>query len=466
MIQAAPSLPDAVEGYVFGPFRLDIRKRILYSGSLPTPIPERVFQTLIVLIRGGGAVISREVLAHEVWGDSGVTDTNLNQHVYLLRALLHEHKSECKYVVTVPGEGYRFAVAASAVTARVRPAGSLIEEDATFSESWLDAGSEPFQLYCRGSYLLQRQTIRSLVAALETFGAALAIDPDYVPGLLGMASAHVALGRSGHVPPLPCFGRAQASAERALRIDPRSSAAHAVLSELSLFSEWNWPRAGRSAQTSLALNPQSVIARSSAAWYYVCRGDAGRALHEVAQALLVEPASLWLQLLHARILLHCAQYARAVSTTNNVLLADPEYHAARRFRPQALILDGRYGDAIEDLLLTDRDDWGYRLSLLARAHAGLGARPLVTKIYDELREHQKRVYVSSWDLAVASEAAGNVDEALRHLQDALVEREPHMLFLRTAPWFRSLERRPEYKRLIRRILASPGQLVRGERGLV
>lgn len=458
-------MPDTIEGYVFGPFRLDIRKRMLYSGSLPTPIPERVFQTLIILIRGGGAVISREVLAHEVWGDCGVTDTNLNQHVYLLRVLLHEHKSECKYVVTVPGEGYRFAVAASVITARARSADSLTEEDIQLGESALDAGSEAFQLYCRGSYLLHRQTIRCLGAAVETFGAALAIDPEYVPALLGMARAEAALARSGQVPPQPCFERARASVERALRIDPRSSAAHAVLSELSLFSEWNWPRAGRSAQTSLALNPQSVIARSSAAWYHVCRGDAARALHEVAQALLVEPASLWLQLLHARILLHSGEYPKALLATNNVLLADPEYHAARRFRPQALILNGRYGDAIEDLLLSsDRDDWGYRLSLLARAHAALGSQLRVTRIYEDLREHQKRAYVSSWDLAVTCEAAGNADEALRHLQDALVEREPHMLFLRTAPWFRGLERRSEYKRLKRRMVAPPGQLVRVERG--
>lgn len=458
MIASAPSPPETIEGYVFGPFRLDIRRRILYSGSSPTPIPERLFQMLLILIQGGGKAISREVLARDVWGDTGVTDTNLNQHVYLLRLLLHEHKSERKYVVTVPREGYRFAVAASPLTTHTRSEDSFAEEEMELAERSLEAGGEAFQLYCRGSYLLNRQTVACLGAAIEAFGAVLAADPDYVPGLLGLARANVALAQSAHAPPRPCFQRAQASVERVLRIDPRSSAAHAVLSELSLFADWNWPRAGRSAQTSLALNPQSVIARSSAAWYYVCRGDTSRALHEAAQALLVEPASLWLQLLQARILLHGGDYAKAIAAMGSVLLADPDYGAARRYRAQALVLNRQFDDAIEDLIApADRDDWSGRLALLGRAHAGLGNLRRAQKIYGELFERRKYAYVSSWDLAILCEVSGSSDDTLRHLQAAFAEREPAMLFLKTLPWFASLVRRSEFKRLIRRTQASIGQ---------
>ena len=438
MLESIPSPVRTANGYVFGRFRLDVARRILYSGSLPTPIPERIFQILLTLIRAGGAVIPRDVLAHEVWGDSGVTDTNLNQHVYLLRLLLHERKEERNYIVTVPREGYRFAGTAMPVTAAALDTTFLIEEELAPA----DAANESFALFCRGSYLLDRRTARSLRSAIEAA---------YVPALLGLARAHALLAQAGEVPPRPAFDKAQTTVERALRLDPRSSTAHAILSELNLFGDWNWSRAGRSAQTALSLNPQSVLARNSAAWYHVCRGDVDRGLVEAAQALLVEPASLSLQLLQARMLLHCREYRKSIAATTNILLTDPDYRAARRYRGAAYVLDMQYGKALEDLNLEEDADSSFALSLIGRAHAGLGNRYHASKIYEELRERRKRAYVPAWDLAVIAEGAGSPEETMRHLEGAFIEREPNMLFLRTLRWFRSVERRPEFKRLLRRI---------------
>ena len=70
--------------YTFGTFRLDTARRLLFSDDEITPLPERAFQLLLLLIEAAGEVVSKETLAARVWPESTVSDANLSQHVYLL----------------------------------------------------------------------------------------------------------------------------------------------------------------------------------------------------------------------------------------------------------------------------------------------------------------------------------------------------------------------------------------------
>jgi DNA-binding winged helix-turn-helix (wHTH) protein/tetratricopeptide (TPR) repeat protein len=437
--------------YLFGPYRLDTVRRVLYAGSMPTPIPERLFQILVALIQAGGHLVDRETLAQQVWGDVGVTDTNVNQHIYLLRLLLGERKNERSYIITVPGEGYRFA---SPVT--VAPDGEyeFVADSTRSGERVLDVGSEIFQAFCRGSYLLDVRTAAGLEAAADAFEEALSIDPDYVPALIGFARASALLAEYWHVPAATAFPKAKAAIQRALRSEPRSSMAHAVLSELQLFGDWDWTRAKRSIVAAITLNPQSTFARNNAAWYYICRGELEKALVEARQALIVEPASLPLQLLQARVLVHTGSYRSAIAGMSNILATDPNYYLARRYRAQAFVLDDQPEAALEDLFAVDADpveDASFRLPLLGRTYAMLGDMRRATEVYDRLRGRLSSEYVAWWNLAIVAAGIHRNEEALRFLQNALADREPTLLFLRTLPWFESLENRPEFKKILREV---------------
>src|SRR5215207_10015603 len=43
-----------------------------------------------------------------IWPDTVVEENNLSQNIYTLRRVLGEGRGEHRYVVTVPGRGYRF----------------------------------------------------------------------------------------------------------------------------------------------------------------------------------------------------------------------------------------------------------------------------------------------------------------------------------------------------------------------
>jgi len=96
--------------YRFGRYMLDAAQRRLLSGSEIRPLPEKVFQILLLLLEAGCRVVEKHVFLDRVWPGIAASNANLAQHMFMLRGLLGEHAGDQVYIVTVPGKGYRFAV--------------------------------------------------------------------------------------------------------------------------------------------------------------------------------------------------------------------------------------------------------------------------------------------------------------------------------------------------------------------
>src|SRR5215204_2833376 len=94
--------------YEFGPFRLDALKRRLLRAGEPVPLAPKAFDTLLVLVRQRGRTVEKDELMREVWPDAAVEENNLNQNITALRKSLGDSRRESRYIVTVPGIGYRF----------------------------------------------------------------------------------------------------------------------------------------------------------------------------------------------------------------------------------------------------------------------------------------------------------------------------------------------------------------------
>jgi DNA-binding winged helix-turn-helix (wHTH) protein/Flp pilus assembly protein TadD len=95
--------------YQFGPFRIDAEKRVLLRVGEVVPLKPKAFDTLLVLVQHHGEVLEKDNLMEMLWPDSDVAESNLPQHISALRKALGESPNERRYIVTVPGRGYRFA---------------------------------------------------------------------------------------------------------------------------------------------------------------------------------------------------------------------------------------------------------------------------------------------------------------------------------------------------------------------
>jgi len=94
--------------YEFGEFRIETGKRLLLRNGEPVPLTPKVFDTLLYLVLHTDKLIEKNELMQVIWPDTVVEENNLNQNVSTLRRVLGESRGENRYIVTVPGKGYRF----------------------------------------------------------------------------------------------------------------------------------------------------------------------------------------------------------------------------------------------------------------------------------------------------------------------------------------------------------------------
>jgi DNA-binding response OmpR family regulator len=92
-----------------GELRLDLVGRRAYRGAAELRLTAREFDLLATFIRNTGAVLTRELLLAQVWGEDFVGDTRtVDVHVRWLRQKIEVEASMPKHIVTVRGVGYRF----------------------------------------------------------------------------------------------------------------------------------------------------------------------------------------------------------------------------------------------------------------------------------------------------------------------------------------------------------------------
>lgn len=95
--------------YRFDEFQIDARRRVLLRDGKPVTLNSKAFDLLLVLATSGGRELSKDELMELVWHDQIVEENNLAVHIYNLRKVLGERKDEHRYIITIPGVGYRFA---------------------------------------------------------------------------------------------------------------------------------------------------------------------------------------------------------------------------------------------------------------------------------------------------------------------------------------------------------------------
>ena len=118
--------------YEFGPFRLDTQRCLLLREGASMNLSPKAFETLLVLVEHNGRVMKKEELMARIWPNSFVEEGNLTQNIFVLRKALGEGPNDHRYIVTIPGQGYRFVA-----PVRVAP----LEESA--SRAWVPGRSEP-----------------------------------------------------------------------------------------------------------------------------------------------------------------------------------------------------------------------------------------------------------------------------------------------------------------------------------
>src|SRR5689334_4589247 len=93
----------------FANFELIPSERRLMRDGHVVDVSPKVFDTLLVLVRANGRIVSKRDLTEAVWPDTYVVENSLTKNISALRRLLGDAMIE-----TVPKFGYRLTLPAPA----------------------------------------------------------------------------------------------------------------------------------------------------------------------------------------------------------------------------------------------------------------------------------------------------------------------------------------------------------------
>ncbi|WP_074117797.1 transcriptional regulator [Bradyrhizobium sp. AS23.2] len=98
----------------FGPFRLLSTQFLLLEGDKPVPLGSRALELLIALLERRGELVSKQDLMARVWPKVFVEPANLTVHMSALRRALRDGQDGRRFIVNIPGRGYRFVASVEA----------------------------------------------------------------------------------------------------------------------------------------------------------------------------------------------------------------------------------------------------------------------------------------------------------------------------------------------------------------
>jgi DNA-binding response OmpR family regulator len=107
-----PGPRQRMETFAFGDIRLHVRERQVFKAGREVRLTRKEFELLHYLAEHPGEVITRDRLLDEVWGyEQFPTTRTVDTHVLRLRQKLERDPEHPVHLLTVHGQGYRFAPA-------------------------------------------------------------------------------------------------------------------------------------------------------------------------------------------------------------------------------------------------------------------------------------------------------------------------------------------------------------------
>jgi serine/threonine-protein kinase len=313
---------------------------------------------------------------------------------------------------------------------------------------------DAYNLYLKGRFEVYKMTREGLDASRQLFEEAIRLDPNYALAHDGLAYAWYSLGFMGFVAPKEAMPKAKASIRRALELDETVAEAHATLGVILALYDWDWASAERELTRSIELNGASPVARDVYAFYYLRpAGRIDEAVVEVQNALSLDPLSILFRV-HLGFLYYLQhRYEHAIAQFRKVLEMSPKYYLAHAMMGPVYAMTGRFEKALECFVEARTADADSKFvdSLQAMTLAMAGRNAEAKKELDGIMLRAAHDYISPVSIAYVFAALGDKNAAFEHLDQAIADRDPNVLGLKSNPVFDGLREDARYQALLRKM---------------
>jgi eukaryotic-like serine/threonine-protein kinase len=240
---------------------------------------------------------------------------------------------------------------------------------------------------------------------------------------------------------------AREAAETALRIDPNSARAHAVLGLVSAEQEFRWDEADAEIGKALRANPHDSFALDFAARLAMHRGRYAEALRRIDTALSLDPLNPYAYETKGTIQYLASDLYEAERSLRRVNELSPTFYGARMEIGWVLMARGELDAALKELMAEISKN-GKESGLTAVYHM-MGRKAdsdaALIRLMNEYHDWPTGV-------ALAHAARGERDQAIEWLEKAYVARDPDLLLWGPVhPFFASLHDEVRYKELMQKM---------------
>ncbi len=306
---------------------------------------------------------------------------------------------------------------------------------------------EANDLYLRGRYLLNKRTPDSIAKGRALFEQAVAKDPRFALGRVGVADACILLGKVGSLTSREAAALAWPEVNAALAIDDQLADAYTSRAIIETDFEWNGPAAEADFRKALALAPNSAAAHHWYARHLAEFGRAQEALEEINSAQKLDPLSPTIRVSKAKIHFVNRRYDEAIQACQKALELEPEFASAFSILGQAYAHRGDHAQAIaaaqKYVELSGGTGWA-KLEL-AYAYVLAGSEGEADSLVAEVTAPSGRF--SAYDMATICAARRDIAAALEWLGRAVTERTVDAVWLRVDPRLDNVRADPRFAQI-------------------
>ena len=309
---------------------------------------------------------------------------------------------------------------------------------------------EAYDLYLKGRYFWNKRTGEDFERAAQYFQQAIAKDPHYALAYAGLADTYGLMSTWTIAPRNEFMPKARAAALQALKIDETLAEAHASLALVAENFDYDWKTAEKEFRRAIDLDPDYATGRQWYAEYLSWQGRFDDAIAESERAQRLDPLSLIIATDRATILYYSRQYDRAIAECQAVLSMDPRFGLARSFAFYALVKEGKFAEALEEIeggpsTVDSPADWAEKAYLYGQWGRTAQAQHALVKFVQLAPQMRDRAQASIF----AYIGAGRKDQAMALLQKAYSEHANIMTSLKVDPRYDSLRDNPRFQELLR-----------------
>jgi len=312
---------------------------------------------------------------------------------------------------------------------------------------------EAFNLYLKGNYHFKKYTLEAFLKAKEYFEQSIAMDANNPIVWNALARTYWDMGFLGYRSPKAVNSQCCKALQKALELDEMLPEA-LVMNGVLRFNEFDWKGAEREFLRALELNPESPDALSTYSLFYlVPMKRLNEAIDASQKVLELDPLAPYAHYHLGHRYQLASQYDNAIIQFKTALELDPQYPWAHMHLGSVYVEIGKLSEGIKSC--ETAASLGNRqpvfLASLGLAYGKADRVIELKKLFDELNDLSKRIFVSPMCFVFIYYSLGEMDKAFDWLDKAVDEKDGLLYNIINVSFSDPLSSHPRYKAVLRKM---------------